>query len=144
MIGCHTFKRRSAMKNGNLVFSCNGCEKQNVYLSAVAAVEDEEAGQFKLIRAPDTKDHVCWITGGPNTIQRKAKKDMCDAVLKDPTRSLQEIYESVRYCYTKDMTDNEKLLFFSDFPAFRDMKSELLRKRREVLPANPKLMRLSL
>ena len=65
---------------------------------------------------------------------------MFSAVLKDPIRGLKEIYESVRNSYTKEMDRSEELLFLSDFPAFRQIKPALLRRRRQVIPADPKLM----
>ena len=38
------------------------------------------------------------------------------------------------------MHSNEKLLFLSFFPAFRDLHASLYKKRRELIPPNPKRM----
>ena len=65
---------------------------------------------------------------------------MCSMVLNDPTRSLQEIYEEVRNCCTEDMDANAKLLFLQDFPTYIEIKTILVRKRREVIPSDPKVM----
>ena len=34
-IGNNIFKKRKKQKNGNLVFTCNGCEKEGLYLSTL-------------------------------------------------------------------------------------------------------------
>ena len=65
---------------------------------------------------------------------------MCSMVLNDPMRSLQEIYEEVRNRCTEDMDANAKLLFLQDFPTYIDIKTILVRKRREVIPSDPKVM----
>ena len=49
IIGCHIFKRRYILKNGNILFTCNGCQKEGVCTSAVVGVEDEEADKYFLI-----------------------------------------------------------------------------------------------
>ena len=49
IIGCHIFKKRKVQKNGNLTFTCNGCEKEGLYLSAVVGVEDEEADKYFVV-----------------------------------------------------------------------------------------------
>ena len=38
------------------------------------------------------------------------------------------------------MDSNNKLLFLQDFPSFYDIKTVLGRKRREVIPADPKVI----
>ena len=95
-IGSHNFKRRRKMRNGSHIFTCNGCEKIGHYLSAVVGVEDEESDQYFIIRAPSNEDHQCWAmaTANQQTI-KKARDQMCDMVLEEPTRSLLEIYEEV-------------------------------------------------
>ena len=89
-IGIHTFKKRKKIRNGNVVFTCNDCQRKNRYISAVASV-DEETDQYKLIRAPHFNDHVCWPTGMKATIKR-AKLEMCKKVEGDPTSSFYEVY----------------------------------------------------
>ena len=65
---------------------------------------------------------------------------MYEMVLKEPTRSLQEIYEIVRQRFTAEMDSNTKLLFLQDFPRFQDVKTTLLSRRRELIPPDPKVM----
>ena len=90
IIGCHIFKRRYILKNGNILFTCNGCQKEGVCTSAVVGVEDEEADKYFLIRAPGMKDHKCWASSHQVDI-RAAKSQMYEMVAKEPTRSLLEI-----------------------------------------------------
>ena len=138
-IGNHTFKRRRQMKNGNLQFTCNGCERAGHYTSAVVGVEESDKSEkYYLIRAPRYDDHPCWVTD--NEAIKRAKDEMCSIVLNDPTRSLQEIYEEVRNRCTEDMDANAKLLFLQDFPTWIEIKTILVRKRREVIPSDPKVM----
>ena len=61
-------------------------------------------------------------------------------VLKEPTRSLLEIYEEVRRDCTEDLDSVTKLIFLQDFPSYTEIKTILSRKRREVIPADPKSM----
>ena len=65
---------------------------------------------------------------------------MCETVLRDPTRGLQNGYKDVRLRYTENMDHNKRLLFCQDFPTFPQVKQSLLWKRREVLPADPRHM----
>ena len=138
-IGNNIFKKRKKQKNGNLVFTCNGCEKEGLYLSTVVGVEDEEADKYFVIRAPSMKDHKCWASSHQVDI-KAAKAEMYEMVAKEPTRSLQEIYEVVRQKYTAQMEPNSKLLFLQEFPSFLDVKSNLLAQRRKFIPPDPKVM----
>ena len=127
------------MKNGNLQFTCNGCKRKGHYTSAVAGVEESDKSEkYYLIRAPRYEDHTCWVTENPAI--KSARDEMCSMVLNDPTRSLQEIYEEVRNRCTEDMDANAKLLFLQDFPTYIEIKTILVRKRREVIPSDPKVM----
>ena len=65
---------------------------------------------------------------------------MLEKVSQDPSRSIVQIYEEVRNSITQNMESQEKLLFLSDFPTFRDIQSSLYKKRRELIPPNPKKM----
>ena len=78
-IGSYTFKKRYKMRNGNLLFTCNSCQKLNHYLSAVVEIQDQEADLYSLLSAPSPNDHVCWVTGYQQTIKR-AKNEMCSKV----------------------------------------------------------------
>ena len=64
---------------------------------------------------------------------------MFEAVLSEPTRSLQEIYEVTRSRFTAQMDSNMKLLFLQDFPSFPVIKQEMLKRRRQVIPPDPKV-----
>ena len=61
-------------------------------------------------------------------------------VLTDPTRSVIDIYETVRNSYTEDMDSETKTSSLQDFPSFRAVQATLYRKRREIIPADPKAM----
>ena len=65
---------------------------------------------------------------------------MFEKVSQDPSRSINQIYEEVRNSFTQNMESQEKLLFLSAFPTFRDIQSSLYKKRREHIPPNPKKM----
>ena len=67
------------MRNGNLLFTCNSCQKLNHYLSAVVEIQDQEADLYSLLSAQSPNDHVCWVTGYQQTIKR-AKNEMCSKV----------------------------------------------------------------
>ena len=139
IIGQRIFKKRRTLKNGNLVFTCNSCQKIGDYVSAIVAVEDEETDQYSVIRAPVDKDHKCWVTGNEADI-KLAKLEMCEMVLEDPTRGLQDIYETVRCKFSERMDANKRQIFLQDFPSFLSVKSLLLSKRREVIPADPTIV----
>ena len=85
------------------------------------------------------KDHKCWASSHQVDI-KAAKAEMYEMVAKEPTRSLQEIYEVVRQKYTAQMEPNSKLLFLQEFPSFLDVKSNLLAQRRKFIPPDPKVM----
>ena len=59
---------------------------------------------------------------------------------QDPSRSINQIYEEVRNSTTQTMTTQEKQSFLSVFPSFRQIQAKLYRKRRELIPPNPKRM----
>ena len=61
-------------------------------------------------------------------------------VEQNPSRSAVQIYEEVRNSFTQNMQSEEKVLFLSSFPTFRDFQTILYRKRRELIPPNPKVM----
>ena len=65
---------------------------------------------------------------------------MNSLVLADPTRSLVDIYETVRSNCTEDMDSETKISFLQEFPSFRTVQANLYRKRREIIPADPKAM----
>ena len=69
-----------------------------MYLSAVAGTEDEEADKYYLIRAPQISEHTCWVSSNRQLIE-KAKQEMNQMVLNEPTRSL--LYEIVRLNFCK-------------------------------------------
>ena len=121
------------------MFTCNGCQKIGEYVPAFVAVDDEETDQYTVIEAPQSKDHKCRVNGNEKDIL-KAKTEMCNCVLENPTRGLQEVYETVRRKHSEKMEETQRQIFLQDFPSFLNMKRVLSRKRREVIPADPKLV----
>ena len=65
---------------------------------------------------------------------------MFDKVRKDSSRSIPQIYETVRSSFTQDMSPEKKSQFLLKFPLYRNMSAHLYTKRREQIPADPKLM----
>ena len=65
---------------------------------------------------------------------------MLSKVTQDPTRSAQLVYEEVRNSFTENMESEEKFLFLSNFPTFKEFHTILYRKRLEFIPPNPKTM----
>ena len=135
IIGQRIFKKRRTLKNGNLVFTCNSCQKIGDYVSAIVAVEDEETDQYSVIRTPVDKDHKCWVKGNEADI-KLAKLEMCEMVLEDPTRGLQDTGLPVflldgEECIVKGdqvFQDGRRILLFST-----DEHLRILARAREIL-----------
>ena len=75
LLGNYIFCKRRQLKNGSIIFSCNGCEAQvpKLYLSAIARITEE--GAYELVEWPQSKDHSCWADGHQVLI-RKAREEM--------------------------------------------------------------------
>ena len=61
-------------------------------------------------------------------------------VTREKVSLLQYPYEEVRNSFTHNMESDQKMLFLSHFPKFRRIQNFLFRKRREIIPSNPKNM----
>ena len=133
----YIFRKRYTNKNGTIVFSCNGCELQSTTLFAVAKMDED--GKYELLDWPRSNDHCCWADVTQALI-RKARNQMFDKVREDPSRSIPQIYETVRSSFTQDMSPEKKSQFLLKFPLYRNMSAHLYTKRREQIPADPKLM----
>ena len=83
MIGNHIFRKRRQLKNGSVIFTCNGPPK--TYLSAIARIIED--GTYELVEWPRLKDHRCWADGS-QALHRKAMDEMLSKVTQDPTRIL--------------------------------------------------------
>ena len=57
---------------------------------------------------------------------------------ENPSRSVNQIYESVRTSFTQNMEDDLRMLFLEKFPKLKNIAPALYRKRREFIPADPK------
>ena len=123
LLGNYIFHKRRQLKNGSIIFSCNGCEAQvpKLYLSAIARITEE--GTYELVEWPRSKDHSCWADGHQVLI-RKAREEMISKVEQYPSRSTVQIYEEVRNSFTHNMESDEKMLFLSHFPKFRRILPE--------------------
>ena len=75
LIGNYIFRRRRTLKDGSVIFSCNGCEAQapKTYLSAIARITED--GTYELVEWPRSKDHSCWADSH-QVLVRKAKEEM--------------------------------------------------------------------
>ena len=138
-IGNNIFRKRRQIKNGSIIFTCNGCEAMapKKYLSAITRITED--GTYELIEWPRLDDHSCWADGN-QALHRKARDEMLSKVTQDPTRSAQLVYEEVRNSFTENMESEEKFLFLSNFPTFKEFHTILYRKRLELIPPNPKTM----
>ena len=137
MIGNSLFRKRRTV-NGSVFFSCNTCETSyNTHLSAIAKIKED--GAYELIKWPSSKDHACWSDGNQALI-RQARTEMFTKITENPSRSILQIYEEVRNSITQSMDSQEKVLFLSVFPTFRQIQSSLYKKRRELIPPNPQRM----
>ena len=138
-IGNNIFRKRRQIKNGSIIFTCNGCEAMapKKYLSAITRITED--GTYELIEWPRLDDHSCWADGN-QALHRKARNEMLSKVTQDPTRSAQLVYEEVRNSFTENMESEEKFLFLSNFPTFKEFHTILYRKRLELIPPNPKTM----
>ena len=63
---------------------------------------------------------------------------MFEAVLREPSGSLQSIYEEIRSRFTAKMDSNMKLLFLQELPCLEVIKQEMLKRRRKLIPPDPK------
>ena len=136
IIKSHIFRKRKVHKSGVVVFTCNGCEADGKYVSALANVENDK---YQLIEAPPIDDHACWASGHQPAI-KMASNLMHQMVREDPTRSVPQIYEQVREQFTVGMDNTTKMSFLSQFPLYRNMSANLYKTRREVIPSDPKEM----
>ena len=87
-IGNNIFRKRRQIKNGSIIFTCNGCEPMapKKYLSAITRITED--GTYELIEWPRLDDHSCWADGN-QALHRKARDGMLSKVTQDPTRSAQ-------------------------------------------------------
>ena len=112
-VGNHIYrKRRGPLKNGSVVFTCNGCEGLQLYLSAIAKIEN---GEYQLSELPREEDHVCWVSGNQYQIQM-AKQEIEQKSRENPTKSLLSIY----------------FPFYMNSYVTRDLAANLYKKRREI------------
>ena len=84
-------------------------------------------------------DHKCW-EDGTQALIRTARQKMFEQVSQNPSQSIHQIYEEVRLSFTQNMTSEQKLLFLHSFTPLRTIAPQLYAKRREHIPADPKVM----
>ena len=136
-LGNYNFRKRFVLKNGNINFTCTGCEGQvpKVNLSALAKINEE--GKYELLYWPRSKEHSCWADQ-TDALIAKARREMYVQLSENPSRSVNQIYESVRTSFTQNMEDDLRMLFLEKFPKLKNIAPALYRKRREFIPADPK------
>ena len=106
-------------------------------MSAIAKVID---GEYRLMEVPSVEEHVCWVSGDPHLV-KSAISHMLQAIERDPTRSINQIYEDVRLSFTQSMSMAERKSFLDQFPTFKAVQRQLYLKRRELIPRNPATMK---
>ena len=74
-LGNYNFRKRFVLKNGNINFTCTGCEGQvpKVNLSALAKINEE--GKYELLYWPHSKEHSCWADQ-TDALIAKARREM--------------------------------------------------------------------
>ena len=97
-------------------------------------------GEYRLKEVPSVEEHVCWVSGNPQLV-KSAISQMLQAIERDPTRSINQIYEDVRLGFTRSMGMSERQSFLQEFPTFKAVQSQLFKKRREIIPRNPATMK---
>ena len=68
-LGNYNFRKRFVLKNGNIHFTCTGCEG----LLPKAKVNEE--GKYELLYWPRSKDHSCWADQ-TDALIAKARREM--------------------------------------------------------------------
>ena len=63
MLGNYIFWKRRTLKDGTLLFACNGCEKEKVTMSALVKVTEDRERKFELLEWPRSAYHTCWADG---------------------------------------------------------------------------------
>ena len=130
------FKRRTNKKNG-AYFSCNDCQKEghNRYAYAVKTgiINKDGIEELKLETLPE---HEC-SPESTNHLIKQFSQMLHEAIGKDPTRPIPQIYEECREKIFEDLSVDEKKLLAADIPNFRSCQSGLYRHRRNFIPQAP-------
>ena len=129
-IGDRVYKKNKIIgKSGRIVFTCNGCEKEEgKYLSAIARVVDNE---YKLERIPLEKNHVC-VPKKHDVDVRMAMKLINEKIIEEPTRSIREIYDEVKDSYVESMGPDMRESFRDSIPKYEKISSSLTQKRKKA------------
>ena len=80
------------------------------------------------------------MSGDPQLV-KSAISQMIQAIDRDPTRSINQIYEDVQLSFTESMSMEERKSFLQEFPTFKNVQRTLYKKRREMIPRNPATMK---
>ena len=133
------FERKTG--SGTVYFCCCGCEHDGKTLLAtvyktVTVEEDEELDEYLLTSIPECDDHVC-VPSGTEISKKACIKRMEKMVADDPTQSIPEVYNEARKEFTKSMDMETKISFLQSLPSYRNLQSQLYKKRRDFIPPNP-------
>ena len=124
-IGNRVYKRsRTIGKSGLTCFSCNGCQKQGKYLSAIAR---EVGNEYILERAPLEKNHVCLPIKHVVDV-KMAMKLINEKTLGEPNRSIREIYDEVKDSYVESMEPDMRESFLESIPKYEKISLRLWKK----------------
>ena len=138
----YTFRRkRNVAGSGTVYFCCCGCEHDGKTLLAsayktVTEEEEEEADEYLLTSIPECDEHIC-VPSGTEVFKKACIKRMEKMVSDDPTQSIPEVYNEARKEFTKSMDMETKISFLQSLPSYRNIQSQLYKKRRDFIPPNP-------
>ena len=127
-MGSRVYRKRIKNKSGLISFTCNGCDRKGIYLSALVKQVGDE---YKLYQVPKDELHVC----NPKYLcfeVKMAVKMISERALEEPSRSIAEIYREVKENYAESLEPQDWQLFLDNFPKLKNIESSLYRRRREL------------
>jgi hypothetical protein len=127
-------KKDSNKDGGKVLFSCNGKGCQ-AYAHATKHIKEDGEVSFSLLDIP--KNHNCTPSPVQHLIKR-FKKRLCEAIAKEPTRSMHDIYTVLRAEFTSTMSEDMKIAFIQEIPNFESCNSNLYKLRKMFIPNAPK------
>jgi hypothetical protein len=125
-------KKDSHKDGGRVTFVCNGCK---VYAHATKHIKENGEVSFTLLDIP--KNHICSPSPVRHLIAR-FKRQLKDAIAKEPTKSINEIYSNLRDEFSRNMTEDTKIAFIQDIPSFEKCNPNLYTFRKCFIPNAPK------
>jgi hypothetical protein len=129
----YLFKRRKASKKdgGKVYFSCQNCD---VYAHATQYFTGEKV-TYILNELP--KIHGC----APSSVQHLVanfRHQLRNLIEREPTRSVNDIYSTLRDEFTRPMSEDCMIAFIQEIPTFEMCHSRLYDHRKKFIPRAPR------